>query len=95
MHRDARFWENAGEFLPERWGKLSVKEAENQFIYLPFSKGVRSCIGESFAWTEGILLIATLLQKWNLRLDPEQKFGLNPLMTLRPKYGMKMRIEKR
>ena len=95
MHRDARFWENAGEFLPERWEKLSVKEAENQFIYLPFSKGVRSCIGEGFAWTEGILLIATLLQKWNLRLDPEQKFGLNPLMTLRPKYGMKMRIEKR
>ena len=94
-HRDARFWENADEFIPERWEKLSVKEAGNKFIYFPFSKGVRSCIGESFAWTEGILLIATLLRKWNLKLMPEQQIGLNPLMTLRPKFGMKMRIEKK
>ncbi|MDQ3088375.1 MAG: cytochrome P450, partial [Acidobacteriota bacterium] len=94
-HRDARFWENANEFVPERWESLSIKEAGNKFIYFPFSKGVRSCIGEGFAWAEGILLIATLLRKWNLRLQPEQKFGLSPLMTLRPKYGMKMKIEKR
>ena len=94
-HRDARFWENADEFVPERWESLSIKEAGNKFIYFPFSKGVRSCIGEGFAWAEGILLIATLLRKWNLRLQPEQKFGLSPLMTLRPKYGMKMKIEKR
>jgi len=94
-HRDARFWENADEFVPERWEKLSIKEAGNKFIYFPFSKGVRSCIGEGFAWAEGILLIATLLRKWNLHLQPEQKFGLSPLMTLRPKYGMKMKIEKR
>jgi cytochrome P450 len=94
-HRDRRFWEDADKFIPERWEKLSVKEAGNKFIYLPFSKGVRSCIGESFAWTEGILLIATLLRKRKLYLMPEQKIGLSPLMTLRPKYGMKMRIEKR
>lgn len=95
MHRDARFWADADEFVPERWENLSIKEAENKFIYFPFSKGVRSCIGEGFAWAEGILLIAIFLRKWNLRLQPEQKFGLNPLMTLRPKYGMKMKIEKR
>ena len=94
-HRDARFWENADEFIPERWEKLSVKEAGNKFIYFPFSKGVRSCIGEGFAWTEGVLLIAALLRKWNLKLMPEQQIALNPLMTLRPKFGMKMRIEKR
>jgi cytochrome P450 len=93
--RDARFWDNANEFIPERWEKQSIKEAGNKLIYFPFSKGVRSCIGESFAWMEGILLIATLAQKWKLSLMPEQKIGLNPLMTLRPKYGMKMRIEKR
>jgi len=94
-HRDPRFWENENEFIPERWEKLSIKEAGNKFIYFPFSKGVRSCIGEGFAWTEGILLIATLLRRWNLHLSPEQKIAMNPLMTLRPKFGMKMRIEKR
>lgn len=95
IHRDRRFWESADEFIPERWFSQSVKEAGQKFIYFPFSRGVRSCIGESFAWTEGVLLIAALLQKWKLGLMPEQKIALNPLMTLRPKYGMKMRIEKR
>ncbi len=90
--RDERFWENPNEFIPERWEKQSIKEAGNKLIYFPFSKGVRSCIGESFAWMEGILLIATLAQKWKLSLMPEQKIGLNPLMTLRPKFGMKMKI---
>lgn len=93
-HRDARFWDDADEFVPERWEKLSIKEAGNKFIYFPFSKGVRSCIGEGFAWAEGILLIATLLRKWNLKLISEQKIGLSPLMTLRPKFGMKMKIEE-
>lgn len=95
MHRDRRFWEEADRFLPERWFERSIREAGQKFIYLPFSRGVRSCIGESFAWMEGVLLIAALAQKWRLRLAPGQRLGLNPLMTLRPKYGMKMRIEQR
>ena len=95
IQRDKRYWENADEFIPERWFEQSVKEAGNKFIYFPFSKGVRSCIGESFAWMEGVLLVATLAQQWKLRLEPTQKIGLNPLMTLRPKYGMKMKIAER
>jgi len=95
MHRDARFWESADEFIPERWEKLSIKEAGNKFIYFPFSKGVRSCIGEGFAWMEGVLLLAVLGKKWRLNLDPKQKIGLQAMVTLRPKYGMKMRIENR
>lgn len=94
MHRDKRFWENAAAFLPERWEKQTIKEAGKKYIYFPFSNGVRGCIGESFAWTEGILLLATLARKWKLKLMPEQKIALQPLMTLRPKFGMKMSIEK-
>ena len=94
MHRDARFWENAETFLPERWEKQSIREAGKKYIYFPFSSGIRGCIGEGFAWTEGILLIATLAGKWKLKLMPEQKIGMNPLMTLRPRFGMKMKIEK-
>ncbi len=93
--RDERFWENADKFVPERWEKRTIKEAGAKFVYFPFSRGVRSCIGESFAWMEGVLLIAALAQKWKLDLIPEQKIGLKPLMTLRPKYGMKMRINRR
>ncbi len=93
--RDPRFWDGAGSFMPERWFDQSVKEASNRFIYFPFGGGVRRCIGEQFAWTEGILLIASLARKWRLRLDPEQKIGLKPMITLRPKFGMRMKIERR
>jgi cytochrome P450 len=94
-HRDSRFWENADSFIPERWEKLNVKEAGQRNIYLPFGGGIRRCIGESFAWTEGILLLATLAHKWKLRVVPEQKIGLQPMITLRPKFGMRMEIRSR
>ncbi len=95
MHRDTRFWENAEDFQPERWEKLSIKEAGNKFIYFPFSKGIRNCIGEGFAWMEGVLLLAILGRNWKLSLAPEQKIGLQAMITLRPKFGMKMKIDKR
>lgn len=94
-HRDPRFWEDAGEFIPERWETQSVKEASQRNIYFPFGGGIRRCIGESFAWTEGILLLATLARKWKLRMVPEQKVALQPMITLRPKHGMRMEIHKR
>lgn len=93
--RDPRFWPDAGEFVPERWETLGVKEAGQQGIYFPFGGGVRKCIGDGFAWTEAILLLATIARKWKLRPVPDQKIGLQPLITLRPKYGMKLRSAAR
>lgn len=96
LQRDKRFWEDAEVFQPERFlRENAVKEAGQKFIYFPFGAGVRRCVGEQFAWMEGVLLLATLARKWKLSLLPEQKFGLSPMMTLRPKFGMKMLVEKR
>jgi cytochrome P450 len=96
LQRDKRFWKDADVFQPERFlHENAVKEAGQKFIYFPFGAGVRRCVGEQFAWMEGVLLLATLANKWKLSLMPEQKFGLSPMMTLRPKYGMRMKIEKR
>jgi len=96
LQRDARFWTDAEVFQPERFlHENAVKEANQKFVYFPFGAGVRRCVGEQFAWTEGVLLLATLAGKWKLRLQTEQRFGLSPMMTLRPKFGMKMKIEKR
>jgi cytochrome P450 len=94
-HRDPRYWTDHELFKPERWGAQTVKEATQRFIYFPFGGGVRRCIGESFAWTEAILLLATIAQNWKLRLEPEQPIGLRPVITLRPKFGMKMQLHKR
>ena len=95
LHRDPRFWDQPESFIPERWETQSVKEAGQKFIYFPFGGGVRRCIGEGFAWTEGILLLATLAQRWKLRIVPDQKVALHPMITLRPKFGMRMVCQKR
>ena len=95
MQRDRRFWGSPDEFAPERWARQSVKEATQKYIYFPFGGGVRRCIGESFAWAEGILLLATIAQKWRLRLVENQRVDVKALLTLRPKYGMRMKVSKR
>jgi cytochrome P450 len=95
MQRDPRYWENPNVFDPSRWETQSVKEAGNKFIYFPFGGGIRRCIGEQFAWMEGVLLLATLGKDWKLILSPNQKIEMQPLITLRAKYGMKMKFERR
>lgn len=95
MQRDRRFWDEPETFQPERWENVSIKESSQKFVYFPFGGGVRRCIGEQFAWTEGVLLLATIGRKWKLKLVPNQKIELNPLVTLRTKYGMKMTAKKR
>jgi cytochrome P450 len=63
--------------------------------YIPFGAGPRQCIGESFAWMEGVLALATLSQRWKLRLVPGHPVEPEPLITLRPRFGMKMQIVAR
>jgi cytochrome P450 len=92
--RDARFFPDPECFDPERWTP-EAKESRPQFSYFPFGGGPRRCIGEGFAWMEGILLIATLAQHWRMRLVPNHRVGTNAVITLRPKYGMRMTVEKK
>ena len=92
--RDARFYPVPDRFDPERW-RAEARDARPQFSYFPFGGGPRRCIGEGFAWMEGILLIATLAAHWRMRLVPNHRVEPNPVITLRPKYGMKMRVEKK
>jgi cytochrome P450 len=94
MHRDERYFKSPLTFNPERWTP-EERESRPQFSYFPFGGGPRRCIGEGFAWMEGILLIATLAQRWNMRLVPHHPVALKPLITLRPKYGMRMMMTTR
>jgi cytochrome P450 len=94
MHHDARFFPDPLRFDPERWTP-EAKGSRPKFSYFPFGGGSRQCIGESFAWMEGTLLLATLAQRWRMRLIPGHPVALEPLVTLRPKFGMKMKLERR
>ncbi|MBV9436261.1 MAG: cytochrome P450 [Acidobacteria bacterium] len=94
MHRDPRYFPDPERFDPERW-RPEAKARRPRFSYFPFGGGARQCIGESFAWMEGVLILATLAQSWRLRLVSGHRVEPQPLITLRPKYGMKMTLEAR
>ncbi len=93
-HRDARLWPEPERFQPERFSPEAEKQIP-RYAYLPFGGGPRVCIGNSFAMMEARLLLATLAQQYQLRLAPGQIVRPDPLITLRPKGGLHMRIDAR
>lgn len=93
-HRMPEWFPEPERFDPDRW--LPERAAHlHKFAYFPFGGGQRKCIGEPFAWMEGVLLLATFAQHWRMRLAPEARIGLEPRITLRPRFGMPMVLHAR
>lgn len=89
VHRDPRFFKDPLSFNPGRW--LSSEATERpRLAFLPFGAGRRSCIGESFAWLEGVLALATIAQRWRLRPIGDRP-DIDPRITLRPAGPVMMR----
>lgn len=88
IHRDPRWWPDAGRCSPDRWLGESRHPGDGFF---PFGGGARRCIGEGFAWTEGTLALATIARRWRLRPVPGRPLRLDPVITLRPRDGLWMR----
>lgn len=93
-NRNPRYFPDPERFDPERFAPGKEKEIP-PYVYFPFGSGPRSCIGEPFARMEGILLMAMIFQEFDLELDPNQIIEPEPLITLRPKYGVKMKVQRR
>ena len=91
VHRDARWWPEPDAFKPERW--LQPAGDRPKYAYFPFGGGTRLCIGESFAWTEAILLLATIAQQWRFTPAGDPPVP-EPRITLRPK-GLSMLAQRR
>lgn len=94
IQRDPRFYSEPERFIPDRWEGERMA-ALPKFAYFPFGGGPRICIGERFAWMEGILVLATIARRWRFRHVPGHPVALRPLITLRPRYGMRMIAELR
>jgi cytochrome P450 len=91
LHRNADFFPEPDRFLPERWKSPTWP----RYAYIPFGAGSRMCIGERFAWMEGVLCLAALLHRFQFDLTeaaPPIPLGL---LTLRPKHGMRLKISER
>ena len=94
MHRHPAYWQDPEVFDPERF--LPERSADRpKFVYIPFGAGPRQCIGSQFATIEAQLTLATLVQSYRLQLVPGHNADPWPLITLRPRYGMPMTIERR
>ena len=94
VQRDARWFDEPLEFRPDRW-TTEFRENLPRFAYYPFGGGPRQCIGEGFAMMEAKLILATLGQRWRVHHDPRHKIEMLPLISLRPKGGMPMHLERR
>jgi cytochrome P450 len=92
MHHNPKYFPDPFSFDPDRW-LPEARESRPKFSYFPFGGGPRVCIGEHFAWMEGVLVLATIAQNWRMRLAAGNQIELQPLVTLRPKHGMKMIVE--
>ena len=94
VHRDPRWFEDPLEFRPDRWTP-EFRAGRHRFAYYPFGGGPRLCIGEGFARMEAMLALATLGQRWSVRHDPRHTVKLHLLISLRPKGGMPLSLERR
>ena len=90
-HRHPAFWEEPERFDPERFSP-ERSQRRPDFAYLPFGGGPRICIGNAFAMTEAQLVVATMAQRYRLRLVPGHPVELHPLITLRPRHGIRMTL---
>jgi cytochrome P450 len=97
IQRNPKFFSDPLRFDPDRFTPEN-KAGRPQFAYFPFGGGGRKCIGEAFAWMEGVLLLATIAQKWRMELIPgpiQRPEHVQPKITLRPKYPIQMRLHAR
>ena len=97
LHRDPRSWVDPLAFRPERWLDADGRFDESapgqpRGAWQPFGGGTRVCIGESFAWTEAVLLLGVVLRRWAPVREPDQRVATRAAVTLRPAHGMRMRL---
>jgi cytochrome P450 len=99
VHRDPRFYPNPLQFDPERFSPRNreLNKSRPRFAFYPFAGGSRQCIGEGLAWMEGVLSLATIARDYRLTPLPgaSSQIALNPAISLRPKDGVPLLVERR
>ena len=94
-HRDPRFFENPERFDPERFSDERAEQIP-QYAYIPFGAGPHACIGASFATMEMTLIVATLIEQFQIELSARQgAIEPEPHVAMRPKGGLEVRLNRR
>lgn len=94
LHRHPEFWPDPERFDPDRFDP-KASEGRDPFSYLPFAAGPRTCIGTGMAMLETQLILAQLLQRFNVRMVPDHPIVTTGKVTLQPRYGIKATLSRR
>jgi cytochrome P450 len=94
VHRDPRYFERPEVFDIERWSS-DFEEKLPRFAYFPFGGGPRVCIGNVFAMTEAVLVLAVIASRWKVTSLAPRDVPLAPSVTLRPRNGVRARVARR
>ena len=93
-HRHPEIWHEPEQFIPERFEESRFAE-KHKFAFWPFGGGPRLCIGNQFSIHESLVVLVTALQRFSMRLIPDQRIELEPRITIRPRYGIKFELGAR
>jgi cytochrome P450 len=91
LHRHPSFWDQPDTFNPERFLPENAK-GRNKFAYIPFGAGPRQCIGNNFGLMEAALVMACILQRFELHLMPGIEVHPQALFVLRPNRDVMMSL---
>lgn len=94
VHHSALYWKDPEKFIPERFSKENKKN-HLPFTHLPFGGGPRGCIGSNYAMMQMILILSTIVTRYNFALSPGQKISMKPMIILRPNFGIKVTFSKK
>jgi cytochrome P450 len=94
IHRHRKLWDDPDVFDPGRFAP-DRKEDRHRYQYIPFGGGPRTCVGARFAMAEGLAILATWLAKWRFSPMPGHEVSVSGMVTLRPKGGLPLVIERR
>ena len=94
LHRHRALWSRPDQFEPNRFLD-GARQTIDRFAYLPFGVGPRTCIGATFALQEAAIVLATLMRHFNFELAPGHVVWPVQKVTLRPRDGLPMLVERR